>query len=401
MTQPVAPAGANTWILGTRKGAWSIRRPTGGGKQLQLEEPWFFGCQVHHVVQDPRGAGTILAAVRTGHLGPTVYRSTDDGRTWKEAERPAQFRAKEEYTDSNLAADDPRRQGLTVDHVFFLAPAHASQPGVWYAGVSPIGLFKSEDDGVTWNGVPGFNDSAILAKWCYNFAPGTPDGPKCHSVQVDPVNPKRMILGLSGGGVFLSEDQGGSWRPVNGGVAMDFAPPKEDGSEYEFGHDPHDAVIHPANPRRWYHQNHCGIYRLDWNEEVKEQRWKRIGNNMPKEIGDIGFPMTCHPKDDRTCWVVPMDGGTVWPRTSVGGKPTVFRTRDAGESWQCLDRGLPPRAWYTVLRQAMAHNGGTPLELAFGTTSGDVWGSADEGDSWQSLASGLPKIMSVTAARLS
>ena len=122
---------------------------------------------------------------------------------------------------------------------------------------------------------------------------------------------------------------------------------------------------------------------------------------MPKEIGDIGFPMTCHPKDDKTCWVVPMDGGTVWSRTSVGGKPTVFRTRDAGESWQCLDRGLPPRAWYTVLRQAMAHNGGTPLELAFGTTSGDVWGSADEGDSWQSLASGLPKIMSVTAARLS
>src|SRR5207244_2150893 len=158
MTQPVAPAGANTWILGTRKGAWSMRRPT-GGKQLQLEEPWFFGCQVHHVVQDPRGAGTILAAVRTGHLGPTVYRSRDDG--------------------------------------------------------------------VTWNGVPGFNDGAILAKWCYNFAPGTPDGPKCHSVQVDPVNPKRMILGLSGGGLFLSEDQGGSWRPVNGGVAMDFAPPKE------------------------------------------------------------------------------------------------------------------------------------------------------------------------------
>src|SRR5438128_1268912 len=150
MTQPVAPEGANSWILGTRKGAWALRS---NGKQWRLDEPVFFGAQVHHVVQDARGSGTMLAAVRTGHLGPTVYRSTDQGRTWKESERPAQFRAKEEYTDSNLAADDPRRQGLTVDHVFFLAPAHASQPGVWYAGVSPIGLFKSEDDGVTWNGV--------------------------------------------------------------------------------------------------------------------------------------------------------------------------------------------------------------------------------------------------------
>jgi photosystem II stability/assembly factor-like uncharacterized protein len=94
-----------------------------------------------------------------------------------------------------------------------------------------------------------------------------------------------------------------------------------------------------------------------------------------------------------------MDGGTVWPRTSVNGKPAVFRSRDGGESWQRLDRGLPPRGWHTVLRQAMAHNGGASLKLAFGTTSGEIWESADEGDSWRSLVTGLPKIMSITASR--
>jgi len=398
MTQPIVPEGANAWLIGTRKGAWSLRQDH--EKQWRLEEPWFFGAQVHHVVQDPRREGTMLAAVRTGHLGPTVYRSTDGGKTWKESEKPPRFRAKEDYANSALDADDARRNGLTLDHVFFLAPGHVTQAGVWFAGASPIGLFKSEDDGVSWDGVAGFNDNPLLAKWCYNFAPGTPDGPKCHSVQVDPANSKRILVGLSGGGLFLSADEGASWRPVNGGVAMDFAPPKEDGTEYEYGHDPHDAVIHPANPRRWYHQNHCGIYRLDWNDDAKEQRWKRIGNNMPKNVGDIGFPMTCHPKNDRTVWVVPMDGGTIWPRTSVEGRPAVFRTRDGGESWQRLDRGLPPRAWHTVLRQALTHNGGTPLKLVFGTTSGEVWGSNDEGDSWSSLVMGLPKIMSVTAARL-
>src|SRR5262249_32612636 len=102
MTQPIVPAEANTWILGTRKGAWTLKMD--GGKSPQLSEPWFFGSQVHHVLQDPRGDRTMLAAVRTGHLGPTVYRSTDSGRTWKESEKPPRFRAKEEYEDSALDA---------------------------------------------------------------------------------------------------------------------------------------------------------------------------------------------------------------------------------------------------------------------------------------------------------
>ena len=181
---------------------------------------------------------------------------------------------------------------------------------------------------------------------------------------------------------------------------MDFSPPKADGTEYEFGHDPHDLVIHPARPDRWYHQNHCGVYRLDWKAGAPAQRWRRIGNNLPKEVGDIGFSMTCHPRDPNVCWVVPMDGGTVWPRVSPGGKPAVYRTRDGGETWQRQDAGLPPRAWYTVLRQAMAHDGRDPLGLAFGTTSGDVYFSSDEGDRWHVIAKHLPKLWNVTAGRI-
>ena len=400
MTQPVAPENADAWLIGTRKGAWPLRRTGAGPEPWSAGEPWFLGCQVHHLVQDPRGAGTILAAVKTGHLGPTLYRSTDAGRSWKESERPPRFKTVEQYAGSSLPADDPRRKGRSVDHVFFLAPGHASTPGRWYAGTSGIGLFESDDDGLTWSGVEGFNDLPQLREWCYDFSEQTPDGAKCHSVQVHPDDPRRIVLGLSGGGICLSTDQGATWRPVNGGVAMDFAPAKEDGSEYEFGHDPHDLVIHPARPSRWYHQNHCGIYRLDWQEGLERQRWQRIGDNMPREVGDIGFPLTCHPRDPDTCWVFPMDGGTVWPRVSPDGRPAVFRTRDAGETWQRQGTGLPERAWYTVLRQAMAHDGRDELGLAFGTTSGDVYHSGDEGQRWHSIARHLPKVFSVTAARL-
>ncbi|MCE9637747.1 MAG: glycosyl hydrolase [Planctomycetes bacterium] len=398
----MAPARPNAWIVGTRKGAWALRRTGPGPLDWTAGEPWFFGCDVHHVVQDPRGDGTILATVKTGHLGPTVYRSTDGGRTWTESTKPPRFKTPAEYTaeGSSLPEDDPRRKGRTVDHVFFLAPGHASTPGRWYAGTSGIGLFRSDDDGVTWHAVDGFNDHGPLRVWAHDLSEMTPDGAKCHSVQVHPADPRRIVLGLSGGGAFVSPDDGATWTPVNLGIAMDFAPPKTDGTEYEFGHDIHDLVVHPAQPSRWYHQNHCGMYRLDWNDDAAKQRWVRIGDNMPKDVGDIGFPMTCHPRNPDVCWVVPMDGGTVWPRVSPGGKPAVYGTRDGGATWRRLDRGLPPTAWYTVLRQAMAHDGCDPLGLAFGTTSGDVWFSGDEGDTWHSVLRHMPKVQSITAGRL-
>lgn len=37
---------------------------------------------------------------------------------------------------------------------------------------------------------------------------------------------------------------------------------------------------------------------------------------MPRDVGDVGFPIELHPRDPDTAWVFPMDGTDVWPRTS-------------------------------------------------------------------------------------
>ena len=111
--------------------------------------------------------------------------------------------------------------------------------------------------------------------------------------------------------------------------------------------------------------------------------------------------MVVHPRDADIAWVFPMDGTTVWPRTSPGGKPAAYVTRNAGKSWKRLDRGLPGNnAWWTVKRQAMAADRRDPVGLYFGTTSGEIWMSRDEGEKWSNLASHLPEIYAVETAVL-
>jgi hypothetical protein len=198
---------------------------------------------------------------------------------------------------------------------------------------------------------------------------------------------------MSGGGIFESTDRGESWKPLNSGVAMDFAPPKEDGGEYPYGHDPHCVVQHPQKAGRLWQQNHCGIYKIDRPGE----RWTRVGKNMPKEIGDIGFGICTHPKKPDTAWVFPMDGTQSWPRVSPDGKPAVYMTNDAGASWQRRDSGFPKeQAWWTVKRQAFCFDHLDPVGLYLGNTGGELWASKDEGETFQCLFRHLPHIFAVT-----
>lgn len=367
-------------LVATRKGAWLFHTDS-ARRSFRLDGPHFLGHIFNHIVLDPRDRRTLLAAAKTGHLGPTIFRSTDRGKTWKEAARPPAFAR---------AADG---KGRSVDHTFWLTPGHVSQPGVWFAGTSPQGLFRSEDGGSSWAPFSPINEDAQYREWMGTVQDGTPDGPKLHSIIIDPRDPNRMLFGMSGGGVHESTDGGASFAPLIDGleVVEGF-----DRANATF-HDPHCIRISPSNPDRLYQQNHCGIYRLD----RPAREWVRIGRSMPKRVGDVGFPLVVHPRDADTAWVLPMDGGTVWPRTSPDGKPAVFVTRNAGASWQRQDAGLPEQhAWWTVKRQAMCADAGDPLGLYFGTTSGELWMSADEGRKWKCIARHLPEIYAVEAGEL-
>ncbi|MCK6452931.1 MAG: glycosyl hydrolase [Alphaproteobacteria bacterium] len=375
-------AGRVLALVATRKGAW-LYRSDASRRSWQADGPHFLGHIINHLVLDPRDGQTLLAAAKTGHLGPTVFRSTDLGRSWKEAAQPPAFPKLPEG-----------QKGRAVDHTFWLTPGHASERGTWYAGTSPQGLFRSEDGGATWHPVSGLNDNTQYRAWMGGEQDGAPDGPKLHSINIDPRDPKHLYMAMSSGGVHESTDAGRSWAPIVKGleVVEGF-----DRSNLSF-HDPHCVRLCPSNPDRLYQQNHCGIYRLDRPSE----EWVRIGKSMPKKVGDVGFPMVIHPRDDDTVWVFPMDGQTVWPRTSPGGIAGAYVTRNAGRTWQRLAAGLPEgQVWWTVKRQAMTADGHDPVGLYFGTTSGELWASRDEGSRWACIARHLPEIYAVETAPLS
>ena len=243
-------------LVATRKGAWLFRGDH-ARKAWRVDGPHFLGHVLNHLVLDPRDGRTLLAAAKTGHLGPTVFRSPDLGRTWKEAGRPPAF---------------PKGDGTrAVDHTFWLTPGHASEPGSWYAGTSPQGLFRSDDGGATWEPFSSINDDPRYRKWMGTVQDGTPDGPKLHSILVDPRDPAHLYFAMSSGGVHESLDRGRTWTPLLKGleVVEGF-----DAADLTF-HDPHCVRLCPSDPDRLYQQNHCGIYRLDRPVE-------RVGAHRPE-----------------------------------------------------------------------------------------------------------------------
>ncbi len=368
-------------LVGTRKGAWVLSSDS-ARKKWKVNGPHFLGQIINHIVLDPRDKKTVLAAGKTGHLGPTMFRSVDAGRKWKEVKQPPAFAKAEAGTP-----------GRSVDHTFWLTPCHDNEPNAWYAGTSPQGLFRSDDGGDTWHPFSGINNDPQYREWMGSAQDGTPDGPKMHSIIVDPRDPKHLYFAMSGGGVHESIDGGNSFAPLISGMEVVGG---FDAGTITF-HDPHCVRMCPSNPDRLYQQNHCGIYRIDRPSNT----WTRIGKNMPKRIGDIGFPIVLHPRDENVAWVFPMDGTMVWPRVSPDGKPAAYMTRNGGKTWKRQDTGFPTeQAWWTIKRQAMSVDSQDSVGLYIGTTSGELWMSRDEGEKWTCIARHLPEIYSVEVAQI-
>lgn len=347
-------------LIGTRKGAFILENNAARSDAWRVKGPFCETWPIHHFVR--RADGDLFAAGGNAWYGPTVFRSSDSGTSWTQSSRGLDYGA----------------EGEKVTTIWNLTPSD----GLLYAGVEPAGLFRSADDGQSWEHVAGLREHPSRPEW----QPGA--GGLClHSIAPHPTDPERMWVAISAAGTFETTDGGLTWQTRNSGVRADFIP----GPTPEFGQCVHNLRLDPTRPETLYQQNHCGVYRTDDGGRA----WTEITPGLPSQFG---FPMTIHPHDSATLYVVPHNGPELG-RHMIDGQAAVWRSRDRGDSWQRLERGLPTQnAYLTVLREAMAIDRLEPAGVYIGTSTGQVFGSADEGDSWQLLADFLPPIWSVEAA---
>ncbi len=372
-------------FVGTRKGGFVFSSDR-ARKGWAVSGPHFKGWSVMHMNLDPRD-GRLHAAVTHEVYGPSTHFSDDLGKTWTQAKEAPAFQKPStsgrpvgtvaEARDPEAAQTKPEK----IVNVWNIAPGRADEPGVLYAGVQPAALFKSVDHGDTWTINEGLYHHPTRGHW----APGA--GGLClHTIVLDPIDPNHIYVGISAVGCFRSDDGGATWTPRNRNVRADFLPDKFP----EYGQCLHKMVMHPRRPGVLYQQNHCGVYRSD----NAGDDWIDIGEGrLPSRFG---FPIAVHPRDPKMIYVVLEESDDY--RVSLGGKFSVWRSKNGGDSWKRLSQGLPDRAHLLALREAMAVDTLDDAGVYVGTSTGQIFNSRDTGDTWGLMADFLPPVLSVEAA---
>ena len=353
-------------MVGTVKGAFLLRS-TFDRRRWDVAGPYFHGQSIYALAYDGRDDRHRLWASTYSYWG-TYLRSSDDfGKVWTNP-----FEANIKF---------PADSGASLKNIWQICLGRPDESNVLYCGVEPAALFESCDAGETWSLVRGLFDHPHRPRW----VPG--NGGLClHTILPDPANKSRMHVAISSAGVYGTDDGGSSWEARNRGIRVVYQPEKYP----EFGQCVHKMVMHPARPERFFLQNHWGLYRTD--DGV--QGWKDIANGVPS---DFGFAMVMHPHNAECVYIVPIESDEF--RCTPDGRLRVYRTHNAGASWEPLMRGLPQkRAYETVLRDAMSADSFDPHGLYFGTRSGQLYGSSDEGKTWRRILEGLPAVVCVRSA---
>jgi photosystem II stability/assembly factor-like uncharacterized protein len=359
-------------LVGTRKGAF-VLTADGNRRDWEVEGPHFGGWEMYHVIGSPADPDRLYASQTSGWFGQLIQRSDDGGRTWEPVGNEFAY---EGETGEHLWYDGTPRP-WEFKRIWHLEPS-PDDPDLVYAGGEDAAIFRSTDGGHRWQELPGLRTHESGPRW----QPGA--GGMClHTIILDPANRDRMFVAISAAGAFRTDDGGKTWQPINRGLRSGQIPDED----AEVGHCVHRLAMHPSRPQVLFMQKHWDVMRSD----NAGGSWQEVSGDLPT---DFGFPIGVHAHEPETIYVVPIKSDS--EHYPPEGKLRVYRSRTGGNEWEPLTTGLPQANCYVnVLRDAMAVDSLDPCGIYFGTTGGQVYGSADGGDTWAPIVRDLPAVLSV------
>ena len=359
-------------LVGTRKGAF-VLSADGKRDKWDVQGPLFGGWEVFHMKGSPADPNRIYASQSTSWFGQLIQRSDDGGKSWN----PVGNQFLYDGVTGTHQWYDGTPHPWEFARVWHLEPSH-TDPDTVLAGVEDAALFRSTNGGLDWSELSGLRTHSSGSEW----QPGA--GGMClHTVIVNPLDPRRIHVAISAAGVFGTDDDGLTWRPLNKGLNSGEIPVPD---AFE-GHCVHHVAMHPAKPDVLFMQKHWDVMRSDNAGES----WFEVSGNLPS---DFGFVIDVHAHEPETVYVVPITSDS--EHFPPEGKLRVYRSRSGGNEWEPLTQGLPQRDCYVdVLRDAMAIDALDDCGVYFGTTGGQVYVSPDGGDHWDAIVRDLPAVLSV------
>jgi len=370
---------AENFFVGTRKGLFEYARQNG---QWQIEAVHFLGDPVSIVL--PAGDGTLYAGLNLGHFGAKLHRRRPGSTEWEECSAP-QFPAGA-VVNAGPPLDEntpPETKPASLEEIWALETGGTDQPGVLWAGTIPGGLFRSIDEGDSWQLVESLWNREERNRW---FGGGK-DSPGIHSICIDPRDSNDMVLGISCGGVWKTADGGETWRNDSTGLRADYMPP--DLTYDPVAQDPHRLVQCADDPNTMWIQHHNGVFL----SRDRGLTWQELDTPKPSVFG---FAVAVHPHDANTAWFAPAQKDDM--RVPVESRVVVSRTVDGGESFEVLGQGLPEHEAYDIIYRHALDVDAAGATLAMGSTTGGLWVSSSAGDDWSCLSMNLPPIYCVRFA---
>src|SRR5215831_5454561 len=303
-----ASTGDSIARLDESNGAWKV--------SLSLQ-----GSGAQCLAVDPQDADVVYAGLRERGL----RRTSDGGRSWVDCELPA-------------------------PGVFSVAVSAAD--GAVYAGTEPSRLFRSDDDGDTWDALDSLLDLPSRPTWRFPPRPWTSH---VRWIAPNPHDGDLLLVGIELGGLMRSIDRGASWQDHRPGAQRDV----------------HSLAWHPRVEGRAYEAGGGGSA---WSDDGGDT-WKPADTGRDR---NYTWAVTVEP-DDPDAWYVSASTGPF--AAHGGGDPQAVICAWRGSEWHALAGGLPrplPAMPYALLAAAG--------RLFAGLADGQIWESADRGETWHASA---------------